>query len=200
MSPGFRLLPGRLGPAVQRELLVAVLAAVGETAWFRPTMPRSGRPLSVRMANLGPLGWVTDRAGYRYTATHPESGAPWPAIPERLYTLWAEVTGWPAPPECCLVNLYRGTARMGLHQDRDEIDLTAPVLSVSLGDDALFRIGGASRQAPTRSLVLRSGDVVVLGGPARVAFHGVDRIVAGSSDLVPGGGRVNLTLRRVNPA
>lgn len=196
---GLRFLPGHLGRQAQEALLADVLAAVGETAWFRPTMPRSGRPLSVRMANLGPLGWVSDRAGYRYAPTHPESGAPWPPIPERLHALWREVTGWPAPPECCLVNLYRGAARMGLHQDRDEVDLTAPVLSVSLGDDAQFRIGGASRRAPTRSLVLRSGDVVVLGGPARLAFHGVDRIVPGSSDLVPGGGRINLTLRRVNP-
>ncbi len=197
---GLRFLPGHLLPQVQQALLAEVLTAVGETAWFRPTMPRSGRPLSVRMANLGPLGWVTDRAGYRYTPAHPETGAPWPPIPERLHALWREVTGWPALPECCLVNLYRGTARMGLHQDRDEIDLTAPVLSVSLGDDALFRIGGLSRRASTSSMVLRSGDVVVLGGPARLAFHGIDRIVPGSSALIPGGGRVNLTLRRVTPS
>lgn len=199
MRDGFRHLPGHLAPDAQRALLAEVLAAVGATAWFQPTMPRSGRPLSVRMANLGPLGWITDRAGYRYAPTHPGSGAPWPPIPERLLTLWDEVTGWAAPPECCLVNLYHGGARMGLHQDRDEVDLAAPVLSVSLGDHALFRIGGPSRRAPTRSLVLRSGDVVVLAGAARLAFHGVDRIVPGSSDLVPGGGRVNLTLRRVNP-
>jgi alkylated DNA repair protein (DNA oxidative demethylase) len=184
---------------VQQALLAEVLAAIGDTAWFRPSMPRSGRPLSVRMANLGPLGWVSDRAGYRYQATHPASGAPWPPMPERLHALWREVAGWTAPPECCLVNLYCGEARMGLHQDRDEIDLAAPVLSVSLGDDALFRIGGVSRREPTRSMVLRSGDVVVLSGAARLAFHGVDRIVPGASALVPGGGRINLTLRRVNP-
>lgn len=195
-----RHLPGWLGPAAQRTLLAGILAAAGEAAWFQPTMPRSGRPLSVRMANLGPLGWVSDRAGYRYQATHPDSGTPWPPIPARLYALWRELTCWPAPPECCLVNLYRGAARMGLHQDRDELDLAAPVLSISLGDDALFRIGGVSRRAPTRSLILRSGDVVVLGGPARLVFHGVDRILPGSSELVPGGGRINLTLRRVHPS
>ena len=121
MRDGFRHLAGWLGAAAQRALLAEVLGASGEAAWFQPTMPRSGRPLSVRMANLGPLGWVSDRAGYRYQPTHPESGAPWPPIPPRLYALWREVTGWPAPPECCLVNLYLGTARMGLHSDRKSV-------------------------------------------------------------------------------
>jgi alkylated DNA repair protein (DNA oxidative demethylase) len=149
------------------------------------------------MCNLGPLGWVADRDGYRYQPRHPESGRPWPPLPASLLDLWQAVAGFPHPPEACLVNLYRAGARMGLHQDRDEADLDAPVVSVSLGDDALFRVGGRNRRDPTRSLTLRSGDVVVLGGEARLAFHGVDRIVPGTSGLVPGGGRVNLTLRRV---
>jgi alkylated DNA repair protein (DNA oxidative demethylase) len=199
MIEGFRHLPGLLDPAAQRVLLADVLAAVGGTAWFSPAMPGSGRPLSVRMANLGPLGWVSDRAGYRYQPAHPETGAPWPPIPPRVLELWREITAWPAVPECCLVNLYRGEARLGLHQDRDEIDLAAPVLSISLGDEALFRLGGMTRNAPTCTMVLHSGDVVVLGGAARLAFHGVDRVLAGTSDLVPGGGRINLTLRRVSP-
>ena len=131
-----------------------VLALVDAAGWFQPTMPRSGRPMSVTMCNLGPLGWVTDRQGYRYQPTHPVTGQPWPPLPRALLELWDNVTGWPAPPEACLVNLYRGEARMGLHQDRDEVDLTAPVLSVSLGDDAVFRLGGTSRQDPTRPLVL----------------------------------------------
>jgi alkylated DNA repair protein (DNA oxidative demethylase) len=198
--PGFRHLPGHLDPAVQSALLAEVLAAVEGSGWFQPTMPRTGRPLSVRMGNLGPLGWVADASGYRYQATHPDTGRPWSPLPASLLALWDAVTGWPAPPEACLVNLYRGAARMGLHQDRDEADLAAPVLSVSLGDTALFRLGGTRRGGPTRSLALASGDVVVLGGAARLCFHGVDRILPGSSELVPGGGRINLTLRRVTRA
>jgi DNA oxidative demethylase len=194
---GFRHLQARLDAAAQASLLAGVLAAVEAAGWFQPTMPRSGRPLSVTMGNLGPLGWVTDRQGYRYQPHHPDTGRPWPPIPPTLLALWDEVTGWPAPPEACLVNRYREGARMGLHQDRDEADLAAPVLSVSVGDDALFRLGGTSRRAPTRSLLLRSGDVVVLGGAARLCFHGIDRVLPGTSDLVPGGGRINLTLRRV---
>jgi alkylated DNA repair protein (DNA oxidative demethylase) len=195
--PGFRHLPGHLDPAAQAALLAEVLAAVEGSGWFQPTMPRTGRPLSVRMGNLGPLGWVADAGGYRYQPTHPDTGRPWPPLPASLLALWDAVTGWPAPPEACLVNLYRGAARMGLHQDRDEADLAAPVLSVSLGDTAMFRLGGTRRGGPTRSLALASGDVVVLGGAARMCFHGVDRILPGRSDLVPGGGRINLTLRRV---
>jgi len=194
---GFRHLPGLLSPATQIALLREVLAAVETAGWFQPAMPRSSQPMSVRMCNLGPLGWLTDRHGYRYQATHPDTGRPWPPIPATLLDLWDTVAGWPAPPEACLVNLYRGDARMGLHQDRDETDLAAPVLSVSLGDDALFRLGGTSRKGPTRGLTLVSGDVVVLGGESRLRFHGVDRVLAGTSDLVPGGGRINLTLRRV---
>jgi alkylated DNA repair protein (DNA oxidative demethylase) len=194
---GFRHLPQALDRPAQVALVAEVLAALGEAFWFQPVMPRSGRPLSVRMANLGPLGWIADRAGYRYVPTHPVNGRPWPPIPERLMALWVAHAGWPDPPEACLVNLYRGTARMGLHQDRDEAELKAPVLSVSLGDSALFRIGGTGRGDATARLTLTSGDVVILGGTARLAFHGVDRILPGSSTLVPGGGRLNLTLRRV---
>jgi alkylated DNA repair protein (DNA oxidative demethylase) len=110
--------------------------------------------------------------------------------------VWERFAPGARAPECCLVNLYR-EARMGLHQDRDEADLSQPVVSISLGDEALFRVGGTERGGPTRSVWLRSGDVAVLAGPARLAFHGVDRVRAGSSSLVPGGGRINLTLRVV---
>lgn len=194
---GFRHLPGLLDGAAQERLLAAVLAVVETAPWFTPTMPRSGRPFSVRMTNCGPLGWVSDRAGYRYQPGHPDTGRAWPPVPEPLLALWREVAGYPRPPEACLVNLYRDGARMGLHQDRDEEDLAAPVVSVSLGDTALFRVGGTKRGGPTSRLTLASGDVVVMGGPARLCFHGVDRILPGASDLVPGGGRINLTLRRV---
>lgn len=194
---GVRHLPGLLGPAEQADLLALVLALAEQAGWLQPVMPRSGRPLSVRMCNLGELGWIADRRGYRYEPRHPQTGREWPAIPEILLRLWEDLAGFPHPPECCLVNLYREGARMGLHQDRDETELDAPVLSVSLGEDAIFRLGGLSRAGRSTRLVLRSGDVLLMGGPARLIFHGIDRVLPGTSPLVPGGGRVNLTLRRV---
>jgi alkylated DNA repair protein (DNA oxidative demethylase) len=165
---------------------------------YKPVMPGSGKEFSVAETNFGSLGWISDRNGYRYESVHPVTRRAWPPIPQKLLDLWTEATGFNAPPECCLVNLYCGTARMGLHQDKDEAALEAPVLSVSLGDDALFRIGGTSRKDPTKSLKLASGDVLTFGGPARLAYHGIDRVLAGTSRLIPGGGRINLTLRRVN--
>lgn len=200
MSPplGLRLAPGRLDAAAQQSLLREVEAVIAAAPLFTPRMPRTGQPLSVRMTNCGVLGWVTDQAGgYRYQPTHPESGAPWPAIPQSLLDLWAELVDYPAPPEACLVNVYRDGARMGLHVDADEAAREAPVLSVSLGDTAIFRIGGPRRTDPTATVRLGSGDVVILGGAARSCFHGVDRVIANSSRLVEGGGRINLTLRRV---
>ena len=176
----------------------AVLKAEQGAPFYTPRLPRTGAPMRVRMTNLGPLGWVTDQAqGYRYQATHPETGAPWPPILPALLDLWADLADYPAAPEACLVNLYRDGARMSLHVDADEEARAAPVLSVSLGDTALFRIGGEKRGDPTRSFRLSSGDVVVLGGAARHCFHGVDRVMAETSSLIPGGGRINLTLRRV---
>jgi alkylated DNA repair protein (DNA oxidative demethylase) len=192
--PGFRYWPGRLDEAAQVVLLADIEAALKIAPLYRPVTP-GGRPFSVRMSNLGPLGWVSDRAGYRYQPNHPGTGAPWPPIPTLLLDLWTDLTGWPEPPDACLVNLYRDDARMGLHQDRDEADLGAPVLSVSLGDTALFRIGPAGK-GPTRSVKLASGDVCALTGSARLARHGIDRLLAGSSRLIHGGGRINLTLRR----
>ncbi|MBX9614471.1 MAG: alpha-ketoglutarate-dependent dioxygenase AlkB [Caulobacteraceae bacterium] len=192
--PGFRYWPGRLDEPARIALLAEVEAALAIAPLYRPVTP-GGKPFSVQMSNLGPLGWVSDCAGYRYQPTHPGTGAPWPAIPPRLTDLWSTLCDWPEPPDACLVNLYRDAARMGLHQDRDEADLRAPVLSVSLGDTAVFRIGPAGG-GPTRSLRLSSGDVCALTGPARLARHGIDRLLAGSSQLIPGGGRINLTLRR----
>lgn len=191
---GFRLWPGALSIQAQAELLAQVLSAEAEAPFYRPVTP-GGRPFSVQMTNLGPLGWVSDCEGYRYQATHPVTGEVWPPILDSLLALWSDLTGWPEAPDACLVNLYRDEARMGLHQDKDEADLTAPVLSVSLGDTAVFRIGAADG-GPTRSIRLASGDVCALTGPARLARHGIDRLIAGSSTLVPGGGRINLTFRR----
>ncbi len=191
---GFRLWPGALAPSSQAALVAEVLAALDQAPLYRPVTP-GGRPFSVEMTNLGPLGWVSDRAGYRYQARHPVTGDPWPTIPPLLLDLWVRLVDWPEPPDACLVNLYRGPARMGLHQDRDEADLAAPVLSVSLGDTAVFRVGAASGGA-TSTVRLASGDVCALTGPARLARHGVDRVLEGSSRLIPGGGRLNLTLRQ----
>ncbi len=194
-------LPARLGAKRQLVLLGEIRVVMEEAPLFTPTMPRSGKPMSVRMTNCGQLGWVTDKdRGYRYQETHPLTGRPWPAMPQMLLDLWDEVTRYEAPPEACLVNYYDCDAKMGLHQDKDEEDFAAPVLSVSLGDTAIFRAGGRSRRDPTRRFELRSGDVVVLGGDDRLAFHGIDRILAGTSNLLPEGGRINLTLRRVTKA
>ena len=195
---GFRLLPGCLDVAAQTALVAEVLALAADAPPYRPVTP-GGKPMSVTMTNLGPLGWVTDARGYRYEAAHPLTGRPWPPLPQALLALWARLADAQTPPDACLVNLYDAEARMGLHQDRDEADFGFPVLSVSLGDTALFRMGGLKRTDPTGSVRLASGDVCLIGGAARLAFHGVDRIVPGSSRLLPGGGRMNLTLRRARP-
>ena len=184
--------------AAQNALLDEIRWIITEAPLFTPTMPRSGKPMSVRMTNCGPLGWVTDKErGYRYQPTHPVTGKPWPAMPKPLLDLWREVAGYPADPEACLVNYYSGGAKMGLHQDKDEEDFAAPVVSVSLGDSAIFRVGGLTRKDKAQSLELKSGDVVLLGCDDRLAFHGIDRILPGTSALLPEGGRLNLTLRRV---
>ncbi len=203
LPPGFRYLPERFDRAAQAALLGEVLAAIeaADTPFHRLTMPKTGKPMSALMTNLGPLGWLSDKdRGYRYEPRHPLTDKPWAPIPGTLLALWEEVSGYPAPPEACLVNLYRDGAKLGLHVDWDEEASEAAVVSVSLGDDALFRLGGPSRKDPTRSMRLRSGDVVVLGGSARACHHGVDRIYPDTSQLVPGGGRINLTMRRVTRA
>lgn len=197
-SEGFQLIRCALSRAEQRRLLKAVQVITTEAPFFKPTMPRTGKPFSVRMTNAGSLGWVSDQdGGYRYQPMHPVTRKRWPAIPKMLLKLWAEHARYGAEPEACLINHYEAGARMGSHQDRDETDLKAPVLSVSLGDDAVFHIGGTKRDDPKTRMTVKSGDVIVLGDAARLAYHGIDRVFAGSSDLLPEGGRINLTLRRV---
>ncbi|MFD1882522.1 alpha-ketoglutarate-dependent dioxygenase AlkB [Paracoccus pacificus] len=195
---GFVIHPAHLDKAAQTALMEDV-AAIWRAAPPVRQMTRWGKPMSVAMSAAGALGWTTDGRGYRYEPKQ-HDGRPWPPMPRRLEELWRQVTGLDATPDSCLINLYRDTARMGLHQDKDEADFGWPVVSISLGDAALFRIGGARRSDATESLWLHSGDVVVMGGPARLAFHGIDRIRPNSSDLVPGGGRVNLTLRMAGAA
>ncbi len=192
-----RLLPEFLSLPQQTGLLAELRAVLAQAPLFSPIMPRSGSPYSVRLSNCGPLGWISDRSGYRYTAVHPVTGLPWPAMPASVVDIWRAATGVPYEPEACLINYYGPAAKLGLHRDEDEEAHDAPILSISLGDTALFRLGGPERKSPTRSLRLASGDVLVLSGASRHWFHGVDRIVPGSSRLLAEGGRFNLTLRRV---
>lgn len=197
---GIHHIPGHLDRAAQETLRDDIRAIVTKAPLFRPTMPRTGKPLSVRMSNCGPLGWVTDKErGYRYQPTHPATGKRWPDIPKVLIALWNEVSGYDHPPEACLINFYDEGAKMGLHQDRDEQNFDAPVISVSLGDTCRFRVGEVRREGRTTSFKLASGDVVIMGGAGRLCFHGVDRIYPDTSTLLKNGGRINLTLRRVTP-
>ena len=199
LAPGLVLHPGWFDATAQRALVATLRNVVAQAPLFTPVMPRTGKPFSVRMTNCGPLGWMSDRdGGYRYTSDHPVTHRPWPAMPDALVDAWDALCRWPDPPEACLVNFYEAKARMGLHQDRDEAAVEAPILSVSLGDTCLFRYGGPSRRDPTKSIRLNSGDALIIGGAARMIFHGVDRIEPGTSMLLNEGGRINLTMRRVN--
>ena len=195
MTDGFRYHPDALTRPEQDALASDVMAAARDAPFFQPITP-SGKPMSVRMTGFGPLSWITDAKGYRYEARHPGTGRPWPAMPPVLLDLWRRFCPGAPEPDACLANLYRDGAKMGPHQDRDEHDFAVPVLSLSLGDTAIFRLGGSSRGGPTTSLKLKSGDVCILAGAARLAFHGIDRVLEGSSTVVPGGGRLNLTLRK----
>ena len=192
---GFEVWPGYLDEGAQAAMVEEVRTVVRAAPLVVPVTP-GGREMSVRMTAAGRVGWVTDRAGYRYADRHP-SGVAWPAVPASVLAVWRDVTGLVRDPDCCLVNWYGAGAKMGLHQDKDEGDFSWPVLSISLGDEALFRMGGVARADGTESLWLRSGDVVVMGGAARLAWHGVDRVRHGSSRLLAQGGRINLTCRVV---
>lgn len=200
-----RYLPDFLTRDEQVSLLGEVVAGLRLAPLFRPVMPRTGKPLSVRMSNFGSLGWVADRQGYRYQSTHPDTGLCWPEIPVCFRQIWKNLLPDSPEPEACLVNIYDSSAKLGLHQDKDELDLTTPVLSISLGATALFRIGGTEKGGKTEAIKLTSGDVLILEGESRLAYHGVSRIYPGTSTLLthinsvmPADGRVNVTLRRVN--
>jgi alkylated DNA repair protein (DNA oxidative demethylase) len=194
-------LPGWLSPAQQRALLAEIRAALAAAPLMRFTMPRTGKAFSVPMSNFGRLGWVSDKdGGYRYQTQHPETGRPWPPIPDLLSEIWNEVSDYPAPPEACLVNYYTTGAKLGSHRDADEEEANAPVISVSLGDHATYHLGGPRRGDARRRIVLQSGDVFALGGAARDYYHGIDRIHPGTSHLLEEGGRFCLTLRRVTRA
>lgn len=187
---------GHVAAEDQVALLAEVRAVVQAAPLFRPETRRGGK-MSVRMTSAGAFGWISDRRGYRYEPRHPD-GQVWPPIPPLALAIWRAVSEVDRDPQSCLINFYDADAKMGMHQDRDEADLSMPVVSISLGDDALLRVGGPERGGRTQSIWLRSGDVAVMGGPARLNFHGIDRLRPGSSTLLPKGGRINLTLRVVD--
>lgn len=195
---GFDYRPGYFDRTTQEALVDDIRKIVIAAPLYTPVMPGNGRPMRVRMTNCGKLGWVSDKdQGYSYQPTHPITGQSWPQMPARLLQLWGELTGFSKSPEACLINFYGPEARMGLHQDKDEAEIYAPIVSVSLGCSCLFRIGGLARTDKTHSIKLESGDVIMFGGKMRMAYHGVDRIYPGSSTLLRSPGRINLTLRRV---
>lgn len=195
MPEGLQHFPAWLSHEAQ-QALVSSLRKVAAAAPPRRMETRGGKRMSVAMTCAGRVGWVSDRKGYRYEPAQP-SGAPWPPIPEEALAIWRAVSGWDGTPDCLLLNHYAEGARMGLHQDADEGEFAAPVVSVSLGDPARFRYGGPERKDPTRSFELHSGDVLVMGGASRLIWHGVDRISFGISPLLAHGGRLNLTMRVV---
>ena len=184
-----------LKPEAQQRLVAEIREVARAAPLFSPET-RFGKKMSVRMTSAGQFGWVSDARGYRYERQHPR-GMAWPDIPQSLLDIWQAVAPDARLPECALINFYGEGARMGLHQDNDEADFSQPVVSISLGDEGLFRVGGVERGGKTASHWLRSGDVVVLGGNARLAHHGVDRIKHGTSTLLPDGGRINVTMRVV---
>lgn len=199
-----RIFPSYLDKTAQIELLHLVGEALNSAPFFVPRMPKTGKAFSVQMSNFGPLGWVSDQEkGYRYQTMHPQTGVTWPKMPEPLLKIWRDLSNYPHDPQACLINYYLPQAKMGMHQDRDEEDFDAPVLSISLGDRARFRLGGTKRGGKTSSFEISSGDVLLLEGATRLAYHGIDRIYPNSSNLLSEhlglieGGRINLTLRRV---
>tara|TARA_B100001179_G_C18493228_1_gene360927 strand:- start:50 stop:727 length:678 start_codon:yes stop_codon:yes gene_type:complete len=193
---GTELYTGYLSTEEQTEILEAIRSRTEKAPLYTPTMPRTGKSMSVRMTNFGRVGWMSDSKGYRYEPTHPVSAEPWPDIPECIMNVWRVLLPNQPDPDACLVNYYAHDAKMGLHQDRDEQDFSVPVLSISLGDTALFRLGQTKRGGKTQSFRLSSGDVMVLKGADRLAYHGIDRLYPGTSSLLKQGGRINITLRK----
>jgi alkylated DNA repair protein (DNA oxidative demethylase) len=197
MAAGAVLLRGRALP-LESELLAAI-DAIAAAAPFRRMMTPGGYTMSVAMTTCGAVGWVTDRTGYRYSPTDPETGGPWPAMPAAFQQLASEAaaeTGYPDfTPDSCLINRYEPGTRLSLHQDQDERDYTQPIVSVSLGLPATFQFGGPKRSDPTAKYKMQHGDIAVWGGPSRLFFHGVAALKDGEHPRL-GHKRINLTFRR----
>ena len=192
---GFSIYQGYLDRSAQTDIMEDLRIIARAAPPFTPHTPH-GKPMSVQMTSAGAYGWYSDAQGYRYIPNHP-TGSKWPDIPPSLLDIWADVSGTDRLPDSCLINFYGQGARMSMHQDRDEAQFRWPVVSISLGDDGLFRMGNVEKGGSTESIWLTSGDVVVMGGDARLAHHGIDKIRFGSSRLLPKGGRVNVTMRVV---
>jgi alkylated DNA repair protein (DNA oxidative demethylase) len=197
MAEGAVLMRG-FAKSVESELLEA-LGEIIARAPFRHMATPGGHQMSVAMTNCGDCGWVTDRSGYRYDASDPQSGRPWPEMPSAFRELAGQAAAEAGfagfAPDACLINRYEPGARMSLHQDRDETDFGAPIVSVSLGLPAIFLFGGLQRSDRTQRYRLQHGDIVLWGGPARLAFHGVAPLAEGEHALM-GRQRINLTFRK----
>jgi alkylated DNA repair protein (DNA oxidative demethylase) len=193
---GIQVFKGMIDVVAQRQMISDLRDVVSDAPMRSPVTP-SGHKMSVRMSAAGRYGWYSGPSGYQYVDRQ-LNGEPWPEIPKSVTSLWRQLVSTKRTADCCLINYYDQSAKMGLHQDKDEADFSWPVLSISLGDDALFRVGNISRGGKTESVWLNSGDVVVMGGTARLAHHGIDRIKFGSSTLLDKAGRINLTLRVVD--
>lgn len=199
---GFFLFKSKLTRAAQEEIRDAARTVVSQAPLFRPTMPNSGQPFSYSMTNCGELGWVADRQGYRYQQNHPDTGERFPVMPKVIQdlaiTLAKETGNSDFYPESCLLNFYRKGQKLGLHQDNTETNLSAPIISISLGDSGIFILGGKHRTAETKQYIVQSGDCLVMSGESRNYFHSFKGIVPNSSSLLKNGGRLNLTIRQVN--
>lgn len=198
LADGLMLLPAFADTTRLYPLVEAVLQAAPARHMLTP----GGHAMSAAMSNCGPLGWVSDRRGYRYQATDPETGAPWPAMPAVLKERAIEAAALAGfrdfDPDACLINRYEPGARMGLHQDKDEADFSQPVVTLSMGLAARFQLGGPRRADPSRDIELHDGDVLVLGGTARLCYHGVRPVAEGRHPLT-GHCRISLTFRRARP-
>ena len=193
---GFKIFKERLDLNIQNDLISDLREIVKVAPLFSPHVP-GGNKMSVKMTSAGKYGWFSDSKGYRYVSRQ-KNGNNWPQIPNSIMEIWQKFVSSERNPDCCLINYYSKDAKMGMHQDNDEADFDWPVLSISLGDDALFRIGNVEKGGKTDSLWLNSGDIIVMGDEARLKYHGIDRIRSGTSNLLKNGGRINLTLRVVD--
>jgi DNA oxidative demethylase len=185
----------------QQQELLWILREVGKRSpLFTPTM-KNGSPFNYQMTNCGKVGWVSDSSGYRYVDRHPVTNKPWEPIPKVIRDLAksvaAQVEDNSYIPETCLINYYTQNSKLGIHQDNTEKNKTAAIISISLGDDGIFLIGGKRKKDPTREIILKSGDVLIMYGESRMFYHGVKAIIPGTSQLLRNGGRLNLTIRQV---